>query len=122
MNNLFNGPDGARNIPFQIMFPDVQDVPSKPPQFLRRFSVSLLVFLNLLRLEAIIRFGLNIMFWTAMPETTIHKDGHLLADKDNVRRAMKIAPMQPETKTARMQRRTQLSLRLRITDLVCGSC
>jgi hypothetical protein len=47
------------------MFPDAQDVPSKPPQFLRRFSVSLLVFLNLLRPEAIIRFGLNTMFWTA---------------------------------------------------------
>jgi hypothetical protein len=61
------------------------------------------------------------MDWATMPEASIHKDGYLVAGKDDVRLASnrgQRSPMNSETKSAGMKRRPKLKLELRIARTV----
>src|ERR1700752_5091482 len=100
---MLNRADHPRDIFFQLMLPDSNNSPSERAQLLRRLSVALLVPLDLVRPEAAIGSGLDPMFGAAVPKTAINEGRYLRGDKDNVRRAWQIAPMQSEPESLCMQ-------------------
>lgn len=71
----------------QLVLPDSQHLPARPPQRAVHQPVTLLVPGKLAPPERAVVLGLRFMLWTAMPETAVHKHRELELGKNEVRLA-----------------------------------
>jgi len=91
--------DAAGGVAGDVMLPEAEDPPAQPPERAVDPAVASLVGRQFFLPEGAIANGHAGVFWTAMPETTVHEYGHLCRRKDEVGFAESIVVAAPAGNT-----------------------